>query len=378
MREPIDLDFHGLLGIRLLDASPEDVAVVTRQLGPLGASPTGDPDLSIRFVDSLSISSRIRYLGLDDAGFTEDAFLVLRSRHKSRARVRIPFDRIGKPCEVVCERGLLEVPLLVPILNLTALGRGVLPLHASALTCRQAGVLATGWSKGGKTEVLLACMAHGASYVGDEWVYLTGDGSRMVGLPQPIRVWKWHLRSLPCYRKRLRRSERLRLALTGLLSSAVDAVTSRGRRRAFPLGTLGPRLRALLARQLHVDVSPHRLFGEDACVLEGMPGKILFVASHDSPEIVVRPVDPQEVARRMVFSLQEEQQVLTSCYLKFRFAFPEATNELIERSREIQSGLLHRVLEGRETLEVLHPYPVDLPALFRALEPSLETSGGRS
>jgi hypothetical protein len=199
----------------------------------------------------------------------------------------------------------------------------------------------------------------------------------MVGLPQPIRVWRWHLRSLPRYRRCLRWSERLGLGLTGLLSSAVDAVTSRGR-RVFPLGTLGTRVRALLARQLHVDVSPHRLFGDEACVLEGTPGKILFVASHDAPEIVVRPVDPQEVARRMVFSLQEEQQVLTSYYLKFRFAFPGSSNELIERSREIQRELLHRVLEGRETLEVLHPYPVDLPALFRALEPGLEKRGGRS
>jgi hypothetical protein len=102
-----------------------------------------DPDIVIRFVDSLPVPSRIRYLGVDDAGFTDHAFLVL--------------------------RGLLQVPLLIPILNLTVLGKGTLPLHASAFSYRDTGFVATGWSRSGKPEVLLGFMANGASYVSDEF-----------------------------------------------------------------------------------------------------------------------------------------------------------------------------------------------------------------
>jgi hypothetical protein len=370
MNAPVDYDFHGLAGIRLLDASPGDIAAVMRQVGPLRAPLRSAPDLSIRFVDQLPVSSRIRYLGLGDAGFTDDAFLVLKGKYKSRARVQIPFDRIGRSCEIVCERGLLEVPLLIPILNLTILGKGALPLHASALTYRNTGVLAMGWSKGGKTEVLLAFMANGASYVGDEWVYLTPDGRHMYGIPQPIRIWKWHLRSLPQYGTSLRRTERLRLGLTAFLAATLDRTTAGGRRNGFPLGTTGNRVKALLERQLYVDVPPHRLFGEEACKLAGVPERILFVASHDSPEVTVRPIDPQEVAKRMVFSFLEEQQTLTSYYWKFRFAFPEASNELIEGSRELQSEILSRALKGKQVLEVLHPYPVHLPSLFEAIRES--------
>lgn len=368
MKTQVDYDLHGLAGIRLLEATAEDAAVVTRQIGPLQSPLECEPDIVIRFVDHLATSSRIRYLGLDEAGFTDDAFLVLRSKHKSRARVQIPFEHIGKRCEIVCERGLLQVPLLIPILNLTILGKGALPLHASGFTYRNTGLLATGWSKGGKTEALLAFMAHGATYVGDEWIYLSGDGNRMHGIPEPIRLWKFHLDSLPQYRRAVRARDRARLRSLQFAVRAVDRLTSGGSRRRFFAARALNRMRPLLAGQLHVDLSPYTLFGEEACTLVGVPEKILFVASHETPEITVRPIDSQEIARRMVFSLQEEQRTLTSYYWKFRFAFPDAANELVDNSGQLQREILHRALDGKEAYEVLHPYPVHIPSLFEAIE----------
>ncbi len=117
----------------------------------------------------------------------------------------------------MAERGVGTIPLLVPIVNLTALGRGLLPIHASAFVHAGLGVLVTGWAKGGKSEVLLAFAARGASYVGDEWVYLADDGSRMVGLPEPIRLWDWQLRAMPEFAARLTRGQRARLASTRAL-----------------------------------------------------------------------------------------------------------------------------------------------------------------
>ncbi len=357
----VDYDVHGLAGIRLVDANTGDADIVTRQIGALKSPLDRDPDIIIRFVDRLELSSPLRYLGVNEAGFTDDAFLVLRGRFKSRARVQIPFDRIGGRCEIVCERGLVQVPLLIPILNLTILGNGALPLHASAFTYQDTGFLATGWSKGGKTETLLAFMANGARYVGDEWVYLDGAGTRMYGIPEPIRVWSWHLDALPRYRRCLGMSRRARLRMLALAVGALDLVGPRD-------GRAVARLKSFLARQLHVDVPPGRLFAREACALEGVPDRVLFVASHESPELLVRPIDADEIACRMVHSLQEEQATLRSYYRKFRFAFPAASNEMIERSAEIQAELLKRALTGKEAHEVLHPYPVCLESLFRAIE----------
>jgi hypothetical protein len=186
----VDYDLHGLVGVRLLDAEPADARAVDRQLGPIRTPLEREPDITIRFVEELPVRGTVRLLGLDEAGYTEDAFLVLRGKHKTRARVQIRFEQIGGRCEITCESGLKAVPLLIPILNLTALAKGALPLHASAFEYEGTGILTTGWSKGGKTEALLTFMARGARYIGDEWVYLHPEMSpqgrhvtRMSGIP---------------------------------------------------------------------------------------------------------------------------------------------------------------------------------------------------
>ena len=70
----------------------------------------------------------------------------------------------------------------------------------------------------------------------------------------------------------------------------------------------------LIQQQRNVQMPPHKLFGEDAATLRGKPDKIFFVASHDSDEVTVQPMDPDEIARRMVFSLQEERMDFLSYF----------------------------------------------------------------
>ena len=184
MGEPVDYDLGGIVGVRLLGATPAEERLVTRQLGPIRSRLAREPDLVIRFVERLALAEPLRLLGAEDVGYcAPDAFVVLRGKQKSRARVLLPLDRVGAGLEITCERGRAAVPHLVALVNLTALGRGALPLHASAFLWNGTGVLATGWAKGGKTEALLAFLTEGAAYVGDEWVYLQGDGSRMLFVP---------------------------------------------------------------------------------------------------------------------------------------------------------------------------------------------------
>ena len=62
-----------------------------------------------------------------------------------------------------------------------------------------------------------------------------------------------------------------------------------------------------------------------------------------------------------------------SYYWKFRFAFPEAANEFLDRSRQLQEELLRRTLENKECHELSHPYPGSIPSLFDALAPGCGT-----
>lgn len=364
--ESAEFDLHGIVGVRVLDARPADAAVVARQLGPLPGHLERDPDIVIRFVDRIETGSRLRYLGAREIGWTDDALYVLKSRKES-AMVRIPMDRIGGQCELVCERGLPAVPFLIAILNLTALVNGALPLHAGAFELDGRGVLVTGWSKGGKTELLMAAAGAGARYVGDEWVYLTADG-QMHGIPEPVRLWDWHLAQLPEVRRTLGASNRLKLAAipaVGRVERALPGVV----RRSAP-GRLLHRAMPVLEGQLHVDLRPDRLFGELGS-LSGRLDHVLFVVAAAGPDITVGPIAPEEVARRMAFSLLHERLDLAALYQQARFAFPGLVNRHLETMEAIQREQLLRILAGRPAHVVTHPYPVDLEALLDAVRPVL-------
>src|SRR5215471_5311012 len=105
--EKIDFDLHGIVGIRLLNATDKDIATLKKQLGPIQSSLTRSPDIVISFVDQIQLRSSVRYLGVDEVGFTDDSFLIFRGKHKARIKTQIPFDKIGtEQCEIVCESGL--------------------------------------------------------------------------------------------------------------------------------------------------------------------------------------------------------------------------------------------------------------------------------
>ena len=365
-----DFDLHDIVGIRLVNASPSDLAVVERQLGPIQGPLTRDPEIVIRFVDRLPLASAVRYIGVEDAGFTDDAFLIFRGKHQTSVKVQIPFDQIGsRQCEIVCESGAPAVPLLIAIINLTALGKGVLPLHASALLYNGKGVLITGWSKGGKTETLLAFATNGAQYIGDEWIYLSMNGQQMYGIPEPTRIWYWHLQEMPGYKAMVSRKDLLRLQALDLLANAFEHFVSTfsglpGRSRQIL-----KRLTALIKRQLYVQVPPDKLFEQKAAPKDAQPEKIFFVVSHDQPELTVQKINSKEVAERIVFSLQEERMDFMSYYFKYRFAFPTCSNSLIDQAEEIQRKLVVKALAGKEAYAIYHPYPFSIPSLFDRIRP---------
>jgi hypothetical protein len=368
---PVDYDLHGLVGIRLHNASPRDAAMVARQLGLSPTPLAREPDIRIRFVDHLPGPSPMRLLDLENAGYGDDAFLLLRAKTRDRkqARVQIAFDQIGDECEIICEKGITLIPLLVPILNLTVLAKGYIPLHAAAFTFEGTGVLVSGWAKGGKSETLLAFAANGANYLGDEWIYLSPDGKEMYGMPMPIRMLEWLLQELPHHQSLLDRRERMRLWAVRRIVASLDWAMSSPMRHIPLVAGIAERIKPLFKHQLYTTLSPRKLFGERMGPLSGSFDKLIFVASHDSPEVIVTPVDPQEIAQRMLFSLEYERQNLLADYLKFRFAFPERQNRLIEQAAALERELLPQALAGKEAYAVYHPYPVSLPALYNAIRP---------
>lgn len=362
-------DLHGLVTIRLVDAEPRDVHAVTRQLGPIRSDECEDADITIRFVERLRPESRIRYLGLHEGGFTDSAFLVLRSSRKARTRVQIPMQHIGGSCEIVCEHGVPAVPLLIPIVNLTALAKGTVPLHAAAFEWNGAGVVVTGWSKGGKTETLLSFMNHGARYIADEWCYIKPDGRQIFGVPEPVRLWRWQLLQLPHYRSLISLAQRMNMAVLAIVPSLQAHLPLKLQRSRS--GRTIQRVAHFLEQRLNVLVPPEKLFDQGVTSTEGEFTHLIFVMSTEDLSTTAELVSSEAIADRMVHSLQYESFPLLEYYRMFLFAFPELSNPHIEAAEERQRTLLRRAFKNKTSLLVEHPYPVRLAELYERIEPLL-------
>lgn len=366
----VDFDIHGQVGIRLLGPSPDDVRTVARQVGPFQAAMAREPDIVIRFVADIE-TGNLRYATLNTTAFSDNGFFVLRSR-KRMAKALLALDQVGRNCEIVCETGIPAVPLLIQLVNMSFVRKGYVPLHGSGFTYDNVGIAVCGWAKGGKTEALLSFAAHGARYVGDEWIVLTPDGERMLGIPERIRLWDWHLSQLRAlYRYVPGQKRRLFHAIRSLCW--LKRNTPSFLNRTAPLKLLHEAIPAL-QRQMNATFDPELVFGEQTGPFSAKLDKIFLVVSHQGQSVAVEETDPLLVAKRMAASVRFEQWPLMSRYLEFSFAFPDRSNQFLEHVHELQYDMLCRAMTGKQTYLVHHPYPVAFESLYRAMKPYVEAT----
>lgn len=355
----VDFDVHGLAGVRVLgDAGDE--RVIQRQLGPLQRDLEREPDIVVEFVDELATGS-LTLLGRDEWAFDSEGLIVLRGRHKSMIKVRLPLDTIGQGCHIVVQRGASAVPFLVQLVNLCVLANGGLPLHAAAFEADGVGVVVTGWSKGGKTESLLAALDDGARYVGDEWVHLFDGGSQAIGVPEPVRVWDWYVDQLHSIRVPLGAGgEARRRALGG-----AAALARRGERvEHTAMARLARRVHHLIDTQRHADVPVDQLIGPlDRVQSMRVDAVVHTMSVEGSGEVALAGADGADIAARMAGSLSFERLPLMALYHAFRYAFPQRSSALIERADEIERERLVQFIAPRTSYLCTHPYPPDLDAL---------------
>jgi hypothetical protein len=353
---PVDFDLHGLAGIRVVGATPAEARAVERVVGPFRRTLERPADITVRFVDDLPLAGA-RLVGVDDAAFDERAFYVLAGPRHARVAVRLPVENIGGRCEIVCRRGAPGLPYLREILNLTVLANGGTPVHAAAFELRGEGTLVTGWSRGGKTEILLAAMAAGARYVGDDWVYVDAAGNRLHGTLEPITLWDRDVRDLAVASRVIRRRKRAAMR-------AVQATTDLARRTDRGGAR---RVAALLERRGSVRVPPDALFGSGACLLESSFDRLLLGVSHAAGRFDVMAADPLDVARRMAPCLIYEHREVLALRHKFQFAFPDAASPVLDDlEHRLTQGLL-RSFGGKEAHVIAHPYPAPVPVLRASL-----------
>ena len=362
----IDFDIHGVVSIRLIDPSPSDLGAAFKLLGsPSKLLPTS-PDITVRFVDNLPVRG-IRFLGTGQDAFTDDGFFLLQEGTR-RVQARIPFEGIGGPCEIVCKSGLGSIPLLIPIISLTAGKRGRIPLHASAVVHHGVGMLMAGWAHCGKTTALLGFASMGAEYVGEEWVLLSSNGEKMHGLVRPLEISRWHVASLPHVRDAVNLRNRCAFHGIGLLDGLQKMVSSERIRTSFAFRSL-QRASGALEERLRPAVAPSAIFQDRIRSAGAQVNKIFLFVNHEDHRIEVEPINPFEMARRLASLVQHELMPLLRHYAAYRFAFPDQRNEFIENTSEYSFEILARALNGKENYIVRLPYPHMFSELYQKIQP---------
>jgi len=362
----VDFDIHGLVGIRLIDPSPSDLSAACKLLGCPSRLPLTAPDITVRFVENLPVRG-IRLLGTEQDAFTDDGFFLLEEGTR-RIKAGIPFDRIGGPCEIVCRSRLGSVPLLIPIVSLTAMKRECIPVHASAVVYNGVGILMAGWAHCGKTAALLGFASKGAEYVGEEWVLLSGNGQRMQGLVRPLELSHRHVASLPHVRSAVSLINRCAFHGIGVLDGLRKMISGERTRSSLVFRTL-QKASAAVEDRLRPSVAPSAIFLDRIRSAGAQVDKIFLFLSHEDHKIEVEPIAPFEMARRLAFLVQHELTPLLRHYAAYRFEFPGQRNELIENVAGYSFGMLSRALKGKETYIVRLPYPHAFPELYKTIQP---------
>ena len=362
----VDFDIHGVVGVRLIDPSPSDLDAACILLGCPSRLPLTAPDITVQFVEDLPVRG-IRFLGTDQDAFTDNGFFLLQEGTR-RVKARIPFDRIGGPCEIVCKSRLGSVPLLIPIVSLTALKKECVPVHASAVVYNGVGILMAGWAHCGKTAALLGFASKGAEYVGEEWVLLAGNGQRMQGLVRPLELSHWHVASLPHVRSAVNLMNRCAFHGIGILDGLQKMISGKRTRSSLVFRSL-QRASAAVEDRLRPTVAPSAIFRDRIRSAGAQVEKIFLFVSHEDHRIEVEPITPLEMARRLTFLVQRELTPLLRHYAAYQFAFPSQRNELIESTAEYSFEMLARGLNGKETYIVRLPYPHVFPELYKTIQP---------
>jgi hypothetical protein len=321
----------------------------------------------VRFAERVTADD-LCWIEPDGSGFSDDGYFLLKAGRKP-IRARISFDAPEGGWELLSERGSPSVPYLLPMVRLSALRHGWVPLHAAAFEVAGRGVIASGWAHGGKTSALLAFMENGARYVADDWVLLSASGARMRGLAGELSLTDAQAARAPGGAAHPRRGELLRRAAAwsgGALPRALPA-----RIRGGALSRAATRVGGALSRRAQRVFAAEEIFGER---LELATPRVLFVMMrHEGRDVQVEPITARAAAVRLASASGFEELPFLGCSLGYRFAFPDRAGvAFVEEAAALRARLLAGAMAGIRAYLVRHPRIADTEMLHAAMAPLLE------
>ena len=362
----IEYDLYGIVGIRLVNPAENDVKNLSSLYHSFRTELNREPDIIIRYRKDWQIGD-ISYVGVGEAGFNDDGFYIL-SNGRLSLKTKIPFEQIGDKCELVCDQGIGEIPLLNRIISLTFLKKKYLPIHASAFLYNDVGALVIGWSKGGKSESLFSFMKKGARFVGDETVIISSDGKKMFGIPVPVSVWEWQLPEIRELIPPINITKKILFKTIHFIDNIYKAFNKSFLKNNSIIKLIGKAL-PVLKKLLNIRIEPEVIFNGKVQWTPTNLNKLVIIMSHNKDDIKLTKYNKNDIAAMMITSNLYELDYFYNYYSKFKFAFPGIKNDFLENVGKIYNNLLPSAISGIDVYKVLHAYPVSFEKLFIAMKP---------
>ena len=362
----IDYDLYGIVGIRLVNPAENDIKNLSNLYGSFRSELKREPDIIIFYRKDWQLKD-ISYVGVGEAVFNDDGFYILSNGCLS-LKTQIPFEQIGDKCELVCDQGIGEIPLLNRIISLTFLKKKYLPIHASAFSFNNVGALVIGWSKGGKSESLFSFMKKGARFVGDETVIISSDGKKMFGIPVPVSVWEWQLTEIKELMPPLNITKKILFKTIHFIDNMHKVFNKSFLKNNSFIKLTGKAL-PVLKKLLNIRIEPEVIFKGKVQWSPTNLDKLVIIMSHNKDDIEVTKYNKNDVADMMITSNLYELDYFYDYYSKFKFAFPSFKNDFLENVENIYNNLLPSAISGIDVYKVQHAYPVSFEKLFAAMEP---------
>jgi len=365
-----DFNLFDIIRIRLVNPDQKHIDFITNLTGVQTSKCEEIPDIKITYKDKIS-TKNITLIGMD-AGFDETNFyLLLRNGHTSKAI--IPLDKIGENFEIICEKDIVNIPLLNYIILLLFLNKNWVAVHSSSFVFNGKGALILSWSNGGKTSTLLSFLKNGAEFVSDEWTIISENGKSLHGLPTKLSIWEWYFKELKNFLPKIKIQQKINFSFIHIILKMND-MAKRWDLQNLEFFKIVNRVAGRLKNNLRIFVHPQDLINIKIAMGKAKLDLVLFTVSSLDEDIKIQKILENDVIERMIQSNKQEYDDLFSHYAKFRFAFPDKRNVLLDNFEGTHKKILASCFFGKDIYKVIHPYPVPIDKLYHLLEKKLFTN----
>lgn len=254
-------------------------------------------------------------------------------------------------------------PAVRPALQIApAVAGTAVAIHAASVTVDDGAIAVAGWAESGKTEVALALMERGASFLSDKWTFVGRSDLEASLFPISIGVRRWVLDYLPTLRAATTVRSRAQFAVARGAGIVLGPLARRrGRSRA---GAIVPGLAQLASslgdRAAYSIEDLRRAYGQQDDPLRRRRLRLLVLLRTIADDAVsVSDIGAADASRRLARTAAYERRGYAGLLDRLSYVDPAAAGSATDAMIRADEGVLSDICSAVPTVVVDAPFPSD-------------------